>query len=76
MRCIWRLSVKTEPLVKTGAIDAIRPKAGSNMETLDTRVSISSMARNCFFEHSFLYQLHTGLLHPGMGAAPMTAPDA
>src|SRR5713101_7740426 len=54
-RCIRKLSVKTEPLVRTFAIDAIKPNAKSNTLMLaassrvyNMPVSSFSMVENCF----------------------------
>src|SRR6266567_478629 len=54
-RCMNRLSVKTEPLVSTFAIDAIKPNASKRTDRLDASskrynipVSSFSMLVNCF----------------------------
>src|SRR5260370_19624311 len=61
MYCIMRLSVKTEPFVRTFAIDAISPNANKSTEmlaassnTYKMAVSSFSMEGNCFTGRSFL----------------------
>src|SRR5690348_6157072 len=56
-RCMNGLSVKTEPLVSTFAIDAIRPNASNKTDRLEASskryrmpVSSFSIVVNCFME--------------------------
>src|SRR5713101_1453334 len=63
-RCMNKLSVKTEPLVRTFAILAIKPNARSSTERLEASskrysmpVSSFSMVAKCFMGGSFLAML-------------------
>src|SRR6266699_3488076 len=63
-RCMNRLSVRTEPLVRTFAIDAISPNASNRTDKLEASsnkynipVSSFSMVVNCFMVVPFLYAM-------------------